>query len=117
LDAAYFDAAAMNQASEMKTLRRERAEKELSISDLGKFDPDEFDPHEDAFLNLLAQFFGVLKEPLRYIVFQRIPPTDFVSTEEERMYQFPLTGESFQLDNQTVYHKLKAFLIARVGMD
>jgi hypothetical protein len=27
------------------------------------------------------------------------------------MYQFPLTGGSFELDNQTIYHKLKAFLI------
>jgi hypothetical protein len=51
LNAADFDAAAMNQASEMKTLQRERAEKEPSITDLRKFDPDDFDSHEDAFLN------------------------------------------------------------------
>jgi hypothetical protein len=31
------------------------------------------------------------------------------------MYQFPLTGGSFELDNQTVYHKLKAFLIDSPG--
>jgi hypothetical protein len=68
LNAADFNAAAMNQASEMKTLRREREEKEPSITDLGKFDPDDFDSHEDMFLNLLAQSFGVLREPLRYIV-------------------------------------------------
>jgi hypothetical protein len=51
LNAADFDAAAMNQASEMKTLQRERAEKEPSITDLRKFDPDDFDSHQDAFLN------------------------------------------------------------------
>jgi len=115
LDAADFDAAAMSQASEMKTLRRERAEKEPSITDLGKFDPDDFDSHEDAFLNLLAQSFGVLREPLRYIVRPEAAPAEFATTEEERMYQFPLTGGSFELDNQTVYRKLKAFLIDSPG--
>jgi hypothetical protein len=55
LNAVNFDAVAMNQASEMKTLRSgEQAEKEQSILDLGKFDPDNFDLHEDAFFNLLA---------------------------------------------------------------
>jgi hypothetical protein len=45
-------------------LRRERADKEPSVTVLGKFDRDDFDAHEDdAFLNLLAQSFGVLKEP------------------------------------------------------
>jgi hypothetical protein len=115
LDAADFDAAAMNQASEMKALRRERAEKEPSITDLGKFDPDDFDSHEDAFLNLLAQSFGVLHEPLRYIVCPKAAPAEFATTEEERMYQCPLTGGSFELDNQTIYRKLKAFLIDSPG--
>ena len=64
LDAANFDAVAMNQASEMKVLRRETTDKEPSIMTLGKFDPEEFDAYEDAFLNLLAQSYGVLKEPL-----------------------------------------------------
>ena len=43
LNAADFDAAAMNLASEMKTLMRERSDKEPSLTDLGKFDPDDFD--------------------------------------------------------------------------
>jgi hypothetical protein len=115
LVAADFDIDAMTQASEMKTLRKERADKEPSVTDLGKFDPDDFDAHEDAFLNLLAQSFGVLKEPLRYIVRPDTVPAEFASNEERRMFQFPITGESFQLDNQTVYQKLKAFLIDSPG--
>jgi hypothetical protein len=115
LSAADFDAGAMNQASEMKTLRRKWAEKEPSITDLGKFNPNDFDSHEDAFLNLLAQFFGVLRKPLRYIVRPEATPAEFTTTEEERMYQFPLTGGLFELDNQTVYWKLKAFLIDSPG--
>jgi hypothetical protein len=31
------------------------------------------------------------------------------------MYQFLLTGGSFELDNQTIYPKLKAFLIDSPG--
>jgi hypothetical protein len=105
----------MNAASEMKTLMWERSNKQPSLTDLGKFNPDDFDTHEDAFLNLLAQSFGVLKEPLRYIVRPEMAPADFVTLEEQRMHQFPLTGGSFKLDNQMVYHKLKAFLIDSPG--
>jgi hypothetical protein len=66
-------------------------------------DPDDFDTHEDAFLNLMSQTFGVLKEPLRYIVHPAMTLTAFGSNEEERMYQFPLEGIAcFQMDNQTV---------------
>jgi hypothetical protein len=71
LNAADFTAEVMKQAGEMKSLKREMADKEPSVSDLGKFDPDEFDAYEDAFINLLAQSFGVLREPLRYVVHLR----------------------------------------------
>jgi hypothetical protein len=36
-------------------------------------------------------------------------------SEEQQMYQFTLEGGSFELDNQTVYWKLKAFLIDSPG--
>jgi hypothetical protein len=45
-----FTAQAMNQVAEMKSLKREMADKEPSVSDLGKFDPDDFNVHEDASL-------------------------------------------------------------------
>jgi hypothetical protein len=64
LVAADFNVAAMDEAAEMKNLRHKLADKEAAVTDLGKFDPEDFDTHEDAFLNLLAQSFGVLREPL-----------------------------------------------------
>jgi hypothetical protein len=115
LEAANFDAETMNQASEMKSLCRAIADKEPSIADLGKFDPDDFDAHEDAFLNLLAQSYGVLRKPLCYVVRPAETPAQFMTNKEERMYQFPLEGGSFELDNQAVYRKLKAFLINSPG--
>jgi hypothetical protein len=69
LDAAGSNAAKMNEAAEMNSIIRcGRADKLPSVTVLRKFDPDDFDMHEDAFLNLLAQAFGVLKEPLHSIV-------------------------------------------------
>jgi hypothetical protein len=63
----------------------------------------------------LAQSYGAICEPLHYVVRPDAVPEAFATTEEERMYQFPLTGNSFQLDNQAVYRKLKAFLINLPG--
>jgi hypothetical protein len=71
--------------------------------------------HEGAFLNLLAQSFGVIQEPIRYVVHSEVVPTTFVTDEEERMYQLRLTGPSFELDNRPVYRKLKAFLVDTPG--
>jgi hypothetical protein len=80
------------EAAVMKDLYKERrADKVPSVSTvLGKFDPDDFDTHEDAFLNLMSQTFGVLQESSRYIVRSATIATAFGSDKEERMYQFPL---------------------------
>lgn len=72
----------MNETAEMKNLRRELAAREPSITDLGKFDPNDSDAYKDAFLNLLAQTFGVLKEPLCYAVRPDMPPATFTTNEE-----------------------------------
>ena len=57
----------------------------------------------------------MIREPLRYVVRPEMAPATFTMTEEQRMYQFPLVGNSFELDNQSVYRKLKAFLIDSPG--
>jgi hypothetical protein len=48
----------------MKTLRCEMVDKEPLVNKHGKFNPDDFNAHEDTFLNLLVQSNGVLKELL-----------------------------------------------------
>jgi hypothetical protein len=115
INAADFNIQVMNQVAEMKSLKHDMAEKEPSVSDLGKFDPDDFDAYKDAFLNLLAQSYGVIHEPLCYVVCPEVVPETFVMMEVQQMYQFPLAGNSFKLDNQSVYRKLKAFLIDSPG--
>ena len=77
LVAAQFNAEALSQAFEMRTLEKELSNEDPSVTDLA-----------------LA---------------------DFHTIEERRMYQFPMTGNSFESDNQAVFRKLKAFLIDSPG--
>jgi hypothetical protein len=67
-------ACVIDQASEMKNLKREMADKEPLVGNLGKFNPDDFHVHEDAFLNLLAQSYSLLWEPLHYVVHPDMAP-------------------------------------------
>jgi hypothetical protein len=113
--AADFTVEVMNQAAIDKRLRKELAEREPTTKDLGKFDPDDFDTYEDAFINLLKQKYGVLKEPLAYVVRPEEVPEEFETAEERRMFQLPLEGNAFELDNLTVYRELKTFLINSPG--
>jgi hypothetical protein len=55
--------------------------------DLGKFNPNDFETHETAFINLLAQTYGAQGENLKYIVCDVIIPAEFVDDAERHMYQ------------------------------
>ena len=72
-------------------------------------------PSQDAFLNLLAQSYGALQEPLCYIVCPNDEPNEFEMEEQCCMFQLPLEGEAFNMDNQKVHLKLKSFLINTPG--
>jgi hypothetical protein len=69
----------------------------VSVMDLGKFNPNDFKTHETAFINLLAQMYGVQGENLKYIVHHVVIPAEFVNDVERHMYQLPLTGESYSM--------------------
>jgi hypothetical protein len=51
----------------------------VSVMDLGKFNPDDFKTHETAFINLLAQMYGAQGENLKYIVCHVVIPAEFVN--------------------------------------
>jgi hypothetical protein len=87
----------------------------VSVMDLGKFNPDDFETHETAFINLLAQTYGVQCENLKYIVRNVIIPAEFVNDAKRRMYQLPLTGKAYSTDNKSVYRLLKSFLVNTSG--
>jgi hypothetical protein len=53
----------MKRQSDLLLRLYERADKEPSVTVLGKCDRDDFDAHEDVYLNILAWSVGVLKEP------------------------------------------------------
>ena len=77
-----FTVEAMNQAGSNKHLWKELVVQKSTTKDLGKFNPDDFDTHEDAFLNLLKQNYSVLKELLAYIVHPEAEPQEFVTAKE-----------------------------------
>jgi hypothetical protein len=83
--------------------------------DLGKFNPDDFETHETAFINLLVQMYGVQGENLKYIMRDVIIPAEFVDDAERHMYQLPLTSEAYSMDITSVNHLLKSFLINTSG--
>ena len=66
-------------------------------------------------MNLLAQSYGVLNEPIRYVIRPGVALNEFANAEEERMYRIPFVGAAFDSDNRAVYCKLKAFLINTPG--
>jgi hypothetical protein len=104
----------------MATIEKMRIEKgrdtgNVSVMDLGKFNPDDFETHETAFINLLAQTYGVQGKNLKYIVRDVVIPAEFVDDAKRHMYQLPLTGEAYSMDNKLVYHLLKSFLVNTSG--
>jgi len=116
ITAAAFTAQAMEEAGRRKEDRKElKGKDEPQAKDLGIFDPDTFESHEDGFLNLLAQTYGANGESLRYVVRDANPPDEFDTDEQERMFQIALNGEAYETDNRSVYRKLKAFLVDTPG--
>jgi len=104
----------------MATIERMHIEKgrdtgNVSVTDLGKFNPDDFETHESAFMNLLAQTYGAQRENLKYVARPVVVPVAFANEAERRMFQLPLTGEAFNEDNMEVYHMLKSFLVNTAG--
>jgi hypothetical protein len=80
----------------MATIKKMRIEKgrdtgNVSVMDLGKFNPNDFETHETAFVNLLAQTYGAQGENLKYIVRDVVIPAEFVNDAKRHMYQLPIT--------------------------
>jgi hypothetical protein len=85
------------------------------VTDLHKFIPDDFETHETAFINLLAQTYRAQGKNLKYIMGNVVIPVMFVDDAERPMYQLPITGKAYNMDNKLVYHLLKIFLINTSG--
>ena len=116
LDPDEFDQAAMLTAMESKRIEKDQFSSDVATITLAKFDPDDFETHEDSFMNMLSQALGISKKcPLRYVVRSAKVPVVFVDNFEERIFQMPIVGPDFDSDNRTVYRKLKAFLVSTAG--
>ena len=84
LDPAKFDQATMLAAMQSKRIEKYQPSSDVATITLEKFDPDDFETHEDSFMNLLSQAFGISKKcPLRYVVRSTVMPVVFVDDFEE----------------------------------
>ena len=106
----------MLAAMQSKRIEKYQPSSDVATITLAKFDPENFETHEDSFMNMLSQALGILKKcPLQCVVCSTLMPVVFVDDFEERIFQMPITGPDFDLDNRTVYRKLKAFLVITAG--
>jgi hypothetical protein len=87
------------------------------VTDLGKFNPDDIETHETAFINLLAQTFGAQGQNLKYIMCNVVIPAMFVDDAKRHMYQLPLTGEAYNTDNKSVYHLFSLTCLVGPGLN
>jgi hypothetical protein len=63
-----WDEATVQETIEMMSIEKGQDTGNVLVSDLGKFDPEDFETYEMAFINLLTQTYGANKESLKYIV-------------------------------------------------
>ncbi len=87
----------------------------MSIKDLSKINPNEFGICQDAFVNFLAGKYGVTGEPLCYAICDAMAPDKLELEEIHHMYQMPLAGADYEMDQMTIYRDLKAYLIDTPG--
>ena len=103
----------MMAAMQSKRIEKYHPSSDVATITLKKFYPDDFMTHEDSFMSMLSQALGISKKcPLRYGFHCAVVIVLFVDDFEEHIFQMPITGPDFDLDNHTVYRKLKAFLVS-----
>ena len=75
LDPDKFDQATMLAAMQSKQLEKDQLSRNVATTTLAKFDPDNFEMHEDSFMNVLSQALGISKKyTLRYVVRYAVVP-------------------------------------------
>ena len=106
----------MANAGIVKRIEKDQPKADMKSADLKAFNPDEFKTHEDALWNLLSQTTSVTRNcSLLYIVRLAVAPFIFTDDFEDCMFQMPLTRQEYNIDNHTLYAKLKSFLIGSAG--
>ena len=106
-----WNAETMTAAMERKESEYNYGKIDVDIIDPGKCQTDfGWDNWQIAFVNKLNATMGAAKVPVDYIVRPEWDEDDelFMTDDETRKYQMPLTGENFKRDNKLVYQMLKS---------
>ena len=105
-----FNQETMLAEMQSKGIKKEYLSSDVASTTLAKVVSDDFETHEDSFMNTLSLALSISKKcPLRYAVRPPVIPAAYVDDFEERIFQMPINGPDFDSDNRTVYRKLKAF--------
>jgi hypothetical protein len=97
LDHEDWDNEMMASTIERMRIDKERDTGAVSVSILGKFDPEEFETGETAFVNLfLSQTRRTQGESLKYVACNAVVPAVFADDAKRCMYQLPLNRWSFR---------------------
>jgi hypothetical protein len=115
LDHEDWDNEMMASTIERMCIDKERDTGAILVSDLGKFDPEEFETGETAFVNLFSQTCRMQGESLKYVARDAVMPAVFADDAKRCMYQLPLTGGAFEEDNKQTFRLLKSYLINMPG--
>ena len=115
LAAADFTPAVLQDSLERKEIEANVPDTSITVRDLEKFNPNEFEFHEEAFKNLLGCTKGVRGEFLAYVTRDRVAPAVPRTDAERRMYEMTLAGPKYDADNAATFRLLKAFLSTTPG--
>ena len=110
LDPDDFTAEVCTGIIELKEVDGKEDDKVGGVDTLPKFDPDDFDACDRAFVNMLSGMKGAIGEELVYVVRDPVVPTEFVDDVQERMFEIAHEGPGYQKDSRTVYQLLESYL-------
>ena len=78
-DPAKFNQATMLASMQSKRIKKDQPSRDVATITLEKFNPYDFETHEDSFMNMLSQALRISKKfPLRYVVHSTVMPVVFV---------------------------------------
>lgn len=90
------------------------------VSKPKKFDPDNWNTFELAFVNYLSGIRGAMELPLNYVIREDtfdVGDREFASVEEADMYHVKLNGKRYESDNNFVYRELKSLVTDTPGWE
>lgn len=113
-----WNEAACKEAMVLMDIERTTRERSSTLTAPEKFNPEHFMTGILQFQNYLQSHLGVDGTRLDYVIRDiNAVPDDFTTRAEQTMWKAPLHGPYFEIDNSTVWNKLKAWTLETAGWE